>query len=108
MFELQPSSIVLKIANVRAIIHIKQDDDDTDWEEISEDDSEVLGELALSSVIEEDNLDNQQEVLHQDQAHRDKIIRTTSVPQPKKQNPADTVISRTSLLNLRHPHQQQL
>jgi len=49
MFELQPSCIVLEIANVRAIIHMKQDDDDTDREEISDDESEVLGESTLSS-----------------------------------------------------------
>jgi hypothetical protein len=103
MFELQPSCIVLEIANVRAIIHMKQDDDDTDREEISDDESEVLGESTLSSDIEEDDLDNQQEVLHLDQARRDKIIRTTRVPQPKKRNRADTVIARTSLPNLRHP-----
>ena len=74
MFELQPSCIVLEIANVRAIIHMKQDDDDTDREEISDDESEVLGESTLQSDIEEDVLDNQQEVLHRDQARRDKII----------------------------------
>jgi hypothetical protein len=102
-FELQPSCIVLEIANVRAIIHMKQDDDDTDREEISDDESEVLGESTLSSDIEEDDLDNQQEVLHLDQARREKIIRTTPVPQPKKRNRADTVIARTSLPNLRHP-----
>jgi len=49
MFELQPLCIVLEIANVRAIIHMKQDDDDTDREEISNDESEVLGESTLSS-----------------------------------------------------------
>jgi hypothetical protein len=53
---------------------MKQDDDDTDREEISDDESEVLGESTLSSDIEEDHLDNQQEVLHLDQARRDKII----------------------------------
>jgi hypothetical protein len=82
---------------------MKQDDDDTDREEISDDESEVLGESTLSSDIEEDDLDNQQEVLHLDQARRGKIIRTTRVPQPKKRNRADTVIARTSLPNLRHP-----
>jgi len=74
MFQLQPSCIVLEIANVRAILHIKQDDDDTDREEISDDESEVLGESTLSSDIEEDDLDNQQVVLHLDQVRRDKII----------------------------------
>jgi hypothetical protein len=104
MFELptQPSSIVLEIANVRAIILMKQDDDDTD-REISENECEDLGESTLSSDIEEDDLDNQQEVLHLDQARRDKTIRTTRVPPPKKRSRADTVIARTSLPNLRHP-----
>jgi len=103
MFELQPSCIVLEIANVRAIIHTKQDDDDTDREEISDDDIKHAEESTLSSDIEEDNLDTQQEVLHLDQVHRDKIIRTTWVPQPKKRNRADTVIARTSFPNLGHP-----
>ena len=64
MFELQPSCIVLEIANAHAIIHMRQDDDDTDREEISDDDSEDARESTLSSDIEEDDLDNQQEVLH--------------------------------------------
>jgi len=104
MFELptQPSSIVLEIANVRAIILMKQDDNDTD-REISQNESEGLGESTLSSDIEEDDLDNQQEVLHLDQARRDKTIRTTRVPPAKKWSRADTVIARTSLPNLRHP-----
>jgi hypothetical protein len=49
---------VLEIANVRAIILMKQDDDDTD-REISENEWEDLGESNLSSDIEEDYLDNQ-------------------------------------------------
>ena len=75
MFELptQPSSIVLEIPNVRAIILMKPDDNDTD-REISENESEDLGESTLSSDIEEDDLDNQQKVLHQDQARCDKTI----------------------------------
>jgi len=75
MFELptQPSSIVLEIANVRAMICMKQDDDDTYWV-ISENQSEDPGESTLSSDSEEDDLDNQQEVLHLDQAHCDKTI----------------------------------
>ena len=81
---------------------MKQDDDDTD-REISENECEDLGESTLSSDIEEDDLDKQQEVLHLDQARRDKTIRTTRVPPPKKRSRADTVIARTSLPNLRHP-----
>jgi len=75
MFEhpTQPSSIVLEIANVRAIILIKQDDDDTD-REISNDESEDPGESTLLSDIEEDDLDIWQEVLHLDQARRDETI----------------------------------
>jgi len=96
----QPSSIELEIANVRAIILLlKQDDDDTDWE-ISEDESEDPGESTLSSDIEEDDLDNQQEVLHLDQVHREKTIRTTRVPLPKKRSGVDTVLAHTSLPNL--------
>jgi hypothetical protein len=58
MFELQPWCIVLKIGNVRAIIHMKQDDNHTHWEEIRDDAIEEAGESTLSSHIEEDNLDN--------------------------------------------------
>jgi hypothetical protein len=82
---------------------MKQDDDDIDREEISDDDSEEAGESTLSSDIKEDDSDNQQEVLHLAQARRDKIIRTTRVPLPKKRNRADTVIARTSLPHLWHP-----
>jgi len=81
---------------------MKQDDDDSDWE-LSKDKSEDPGESTLSSDIEEDDLDNQQEVLPLDQARRDKSIRTTRVPLPKKRSRADTVIARTSLPNLRRP-----
>jgi len=103
MFQFQPLCIVLEIANIRAIIHMTQVDDDTDREEISNDDGEDVREFTLSFDIEEDDLDNQQEVLHLDQGGRDRIIRTTRVPLPKKWNCADTVIARTSLPNLRHP-----
>jgi hypothetical protein len=70
MFKLQLSCIVLEIADVRVIIHIKQDDDDNDQEEKSDDVSEHSGESTLSSDIEEDNLDTQQDVQHLDQACR--------------------------------------
>jgi len=104
MFELltQPSSIVLEIANVRAIILTTQDDNDTD-RQISENERRDLGESTLSSDIEEYDLDNQQEVLHLDQARHDTTIRTTRVPPPEKRSDADTVIAYTSLPNLRHP-----
>jgi len=81
---------------------MKQDDNDTD-RDISENESEDLGESPVSCDIEEDDLDDQQEVLHQDQARRDKTIRNTRVPPPKKLSRADTVIARTSIPNLRHP-----
>jgi hypothetical protein len=83
MFELQASCIVLEIANVRAIIHRKQDDDDTDREEISDNDSEDRGESTMSFDIKENDLDNQLEVIHPDQAHHDMIIPTRNVPLKK-------------------------
>jgi hypothetical protein len=104
MFELptEPSSIVLEIANVRAIMLIKQNDNDTD-PEISENESEHLGEFTLSSDIKEDDLDNWQEIPHLDQVRHDMTIQTTRVPPPKKRSRADTIIARTSLPNQRHP-----
>jgi len=104
MFEhpTQPSSIVLELASVHGITLIKQDDDDTD-RDISNDESEDLGECTLSSDIEEDFLDIRQEVLQLDQAHRDTTIWTTRVPLPKTRSRADTVIARPPLPNLRHP-----
>jgi len=93
---------VLEIPKVRAIILMKQDDDDTD-RVISNDTSEDPAESTWSSNIEEDNLDNGQEVLHLDQARRDKTIRTTRVPLLEKWSHADTVIDRTPLPNLQHP-----
>ena len=65
--------MVLEIDNVRAMILIKQDDDNTD-QESSENDSEDPGEPTLSSDIEEDDLDNQPGVKHLDQARRDKTM----------------------------------
>jgi hypothetical protein len=103
MFKLptQRSSIGLEIANVRAIIRKKQNDNNTD-REISENEREDPGESTLSSDIEEDDLGNQKEVLHLDQARRDKTIRTTRVPPPMKRSRADTVLARTSHQNLQH------
>jgi len=83
------------------MICMKQDDDDTN-REISNDNSEVPGESTLSSDIKEDDLDNQQEILHQEQARYDKTLPMTTVPLPKKRNRADTVIACTSLPNLCH------
>jgi hypothetical protein len=102
MFELQPSCIVLEIAKVRAINHMKKDDNDTDWEEISDDNIENVDESTMSSDIEEDDLNNQQEILHLDQACRDKIIQTSRVLLPWTPNCADSVNVHTSHPNLRH------
>jgi len=104
MFELpiQPSSIVLEIGNVHAIILIKQDDNSTDWV-ISDNESENPGESTLSSDIEDDDLDNQQEDRHLDQARRNETIQTSMVPLPKKPGHSDTVIACTLLPNLQHP-----
>ena len=76
-------------------------DDDTD-QDIGDDASEDAGESTLSSDIEEDDLDHQQEVLHLGQARRDKSLRTTRVPLPKKRSRADTVIARPPLPNSRN------
>jgi len=104
MFEhrTQPSSIVLEIAIVRAIILRKQDHDDTD-REISNDERQDPGKSTLSSDIEEDDLDIQQVVLHRDQAHREKRIQITRVRLPKKWSRGDTVIARAPHPKLRHP-----
>jgi len=98
----QPSSLMWEISNVLAIIVMKQDDDKID-REINNDQSEDLGQSTLSSHIEEDDLDIQQEVLHLDQAHHEKTIQTTRDPPPKKWSHANTVIARTPLPSLRHP-----
>jgi hypothetical protein len=98
----QPSIIVFEIANVRAMILMKQDDNDTNWE-ISKNESDDLGASTLSSDIEEDNLDIQQDVLQLDLGQRGQTIRTTKVSGPKNRSPANTVIVRMSLPNLRHP-----
>ena len=98
----QPSSIVLEIPIVPAIILMKQHNDDPD-RKISENKIEDPGESTLSSDIEADHLVNQQEVLDLDQACRDMTIRTARVPLPNKWICADTVIVCTSLPNLRHP-----
>jgi len=50
---------------------MKQDDDDTDWD-ISDDNMHDPTESTLSSNIDEDDLDDQQEVLHLDQVRHDK------------------------------------
>jgi len=76
-------------------------DDETD-QEIGEDDSGDTGQSTGSSDIEEDDLDHQPEVLYLGQAHRDKSLRTTRVPLPKKRSRADTVIACPPLPNSRN------
>ena len=73
-------------------------DDETD-QEIDDGDSEDAGESTLSADIEEDDFVHQQEVLHLGQASRDKSLRTTRVPLPKKRSCANTVIAHPALTN---------
>jgi len=73
-------------------ISLMYQDDETD-QEIGDDDSEHTRVSTLSSNIGEEDLDHQQEVLHLAQACRDKSLRTTKVPPPKKRSHADTVIA---------------
>ena len=56
--------------------------DETD-QEIGDDDSEDTGESTLSSDIEGDDLDYQQDVLHLGQPHQNKSFCTERVPLPK-------------------------
>jgi len=104
MFQLptQLLSIVLERANVQAIIVIKQDDDDTDWEIIN-DAIEDPGDSTLSSNIDEADWNNGQEVLHPDQAYGEKTVRTTRVLLLKQRSLADTVIAHRPLPNLQPP-----
>jgi len=84
---------------------MKQDDDTNqdigDGE--SEGESEDTGESTLSTDIEQDDLDHQQEVLLLGQARRDKSLQTTRVPLPKKRSRADSVIACPLLPNSRKP-----
>jgi len=86
---------------VHDIILKSQDDDNTN-REISEIECEDPGESTLLSLIEEDNMGSQQEVLDLDQVHHDMTTQTTRVPAPQTQSRADTLIDHTSLPNLRH------
>jgi hypothetical protein len=95
----QPSRRELEIVNVRAILLMKQEDDNTDWE-ISNDECKDSGQSTLSCDIEEDDWDIRQEVLHLDQTRCDMTITITRVPLPKTQSSADTVIARAPLPNL--------
>ena len=94
---------MLVITNVHTVILLMAQDDDNSDQELSGNESEHPGESTLSSAIEEDNLDNKQKFLHLDQTCRDKSIRTTRGPRPKKPSCTDTEIACTPLLNLQHP-----
>jgi len=82
-------------------ISLMNQDDETD-QEIGDDDSEDTIESPVSSDIEEDNLDHQQEILHLGQACLDKSLCSTKVPLPKKCSHADTVIACPPLPNSRN------
>jgi len=84
-----------------SLISLLKQDDNTD-QEISDEESEDPGESTMSSDIEEDNIDHQQEVLPLRQACRDNLLINTRVPLPMKQNHADTVIARPLLPNSRN------
>jgi len=104
MFELPThlSTIPLDIANVRAIILIKQDDDHPVWG-INSDQSEDPAESTLSSDIEQEDLDNRQEVLHLDQARHAKTLQTATVPLPTTWGRTNNITAHTPLPNIRHP-----
>ena len=80
---------------------LKQDDDTN--QELSDDEREDLEKSTLSSDIEEDELDQQQQVLLLGQVRRDKSFRSTRVPLPTKRSYADTGISHPLLPNSRNP-----
>jgi len=71
-------------------------------QELSDDESEDPRESTLLSDIEEDYLDHQPQVLLLRQARRDKSLRTTRVPLPKKWSHAKTVIACPPLPNSRN------
>ena len=85
---------------------LKQDDDDTN-QDIGDDESEGecenTGEFTLSSDVEEDNSDHQQEVLLLGQVCRGKSLRTTGVPLPTELSRADTVTARPLPPNCQKP-----
>jgi len=80
---------------------MKQDDDsDQDiGDDKSKGESADTGESTLSTDINEDKLNHQQEVLLLGQAHRNKWLRTTQVPLPKIGSRANTVIACPPLPN---------
>jgi len=84
---------------------MKQDDETVQdiGDDEREGESENTRESTISSDIDEDNVDHQQEALLRVQARREKSLWTTRVPWPKKRSHADTVIARHLLPNSRQP-----
>jgi len=83
-------------------ISLLHQDDNTD-PEIDEEESEDPGESTSSSNTEDVNLHHEQEVLPRGHARRDKLLRATSVAQPRKRSDADSVIAHPPLPNSRNP-----
>jgi len=73
-------------------ISLMNQDEDSN-QEMGDDKSEDTGESTISSDIEEDDLDDQQEVLCVGLVCRDESIRTWKVPLRKKGSCANTVIA---------------
>jgi len=90
------------MANVNSMISMGLNDDDT-YCEVRHDETEEPGESTLSSDIEVDNLDNQQQVLYLYPVPHYETLWTTRVPLLKTQRHAATMIARTPLADLRHP-----
>jgi hypothetical protein len=73
-------------------------DDKTD-QAIGDVESENTRESTISSGIEDDDFDHQQDVIHLDQASQAKVLHTTTVPLPKNRSRADTVFAHSPLPN---------
>jgi hypothetical protein len=76
-------------------------DDKTNYK-IGDDDSEDTGDSTMSSDIDEENLDNQEDVLHLGQACRGMSFCTTRVQLPKERSHTDIIIARPLLPNSRY------
>ena len=93
---------MLEMADVDAINLFKQDDDNTDCE-ITDRTSEYTGVPNLDPDIKEDNLDNQQEVLHLGEVCHNQKLQTSRVWLPPNVTSADTVIGPSPLQDLGNP-----
>jgi len=100
MFAVQLSAFVHRIADDKYHPISSMYQGDMTDQEIGDGDSEDTGESTLSSHIEDDDLEHQQEVLHLGQEHWDKSLRTTKIPLPR--NGAVPKLSLHSLL-VQHP-----